>query len=216
MDKIGDGRKMCSFCGEDIASDFKRCPYCGSLLQLDVGHLDTDSHNTVDGVNENIEANSADSSYRFEKSINDTNSVTDFTGKAIFKEQDLNSDDEDFALKDALASRKSFENNPAGAIKNDDAGRTNRYDNKNKQLNKQKQTNKQKKPLGNGRKVFIVTLSNLVPGIGQLFGAISAIAFMNTEGDKDRKSFGSALLVSSVIAFVVSISALAFLTLCFA
>lgn len=65
-------------------------------------------------------------------------------------------------------------------------------------------------------KVFMVTLSNLVPGIGQLFGVISSIVFMNTEGDTDRKSFGTALLVSSVISFVVSMAAFAFLTLCLA
>ncbi|NLD50295.1 MAG: hypothetical protein GX660_24415, partial [Clostridiaceae bacterium] len=29
---VDNVRKICTFCGEDIAADFKRCPYCGSLL----------------------------------------------------------------------------------------------------------------------------------------------------------------------------------------
>jgi len=79
-----------------------------------------------------------------------------------------------------------------------------------------KNDNDMRKPLSNGTKVFMVTLSNLLPGIGQLFGVISAIVFINAGEDKDRKSFGAALLISSVIAFVVTILAFAFLVLCFA
>ena len=52
-------------------------------------------------------------------------------------------------------------------------------------------------------KVFITTICNLVPGIGQLVGVIIAIVFMNTEGDTDKRSFGLALLVSSIVVFVL-------------
>lgn len=57
-------------------------------------------------------------------------------------------------------------------------------------------------PLSNGLKVFLTAIFILIPGIGQLAGIITAIVFMNSEGDSDRKSFGVALLVLSLILFV--------------
>jgi len=50
--------------------------------------------------------------------------------------------------------------------------------------------------------VFLTVLFTLLPGIGQLAGIITAIVFMNADGDKDRKSFGVALLVACLILFV--------------
>lgn len=57
-------------------------------------------------------------------------------------------------------------------------------------------------PLSNGMKVFLTVICTLIPGIGQLAGIITAIVFMNSEDDSDRKSFGVALLVASLIMFV--------------
>jgi hypothetical protein len=64
--------------------------------------------------------------------------------------------------------------------------------------------NNYKKPLSNGMKVFLSILFTVIPGIGQLAGIITAIVFMNTEDDADRKSFGVALLIASIIMFVLS------------
>ncbi len=61
-----------------------------------------------------------------------------------------------------------------------------------------------KQPLSNGMKVFLTVLFTVLPGIGQLAGIIAAIIFMNSDGDSDRKSFGVALLVASLIMFVIS------------
>lgn len=60
------------------------------------------------------------------------------------------------------------------------------------------------KPLSNRMKVFLTALFAVVPGIGQLAGIITAIVFVNDEDDADRRSFGSALLVSSIVMFFVS------------
>ncbi len=57
-------------------------------------------------------------------------------------------------------------------------------------------------PLSNGMKVFLTVICTIIPGIGQLAGIITAIVFMNSEDDSDRKSFGVALLVASLIMFV--------------
>ena len=59
-------------------------------------------------------------------------------------------------------------------------------------------------PLSNGMKVFLTVLFTIIPGVGQLAGIITAILFMNAEGDSDRKSFGVAILVASLIMFVLS------------
>lgn len=61
-----------------------------------------------------------------------------------------------------------------------------------------------REPLSNGLKVFLTILFTLIPGLGQLAGIITAIVFMNSDDDKDRKSFGVALLVASIIMFVLS------------
>lgn len=57
--------------------------------------------------------------------------------------------------------------------------------------------------LSNGMKVFLTILFTVIPGIGQVAGIITAIVFMSS-ADKDRKSFGVAILVSSLIIFVLS------------
>ncbi|NJD03947.1 MAG: zinc ribbon domain-containing protein [Ruminiclostridium sp.] len=59
-------------------------------------------------------------------------------------------------------------------------------------------------PLSNGLKVFLTILFAIIPGIGQLAGIITAIVFMNEYDDADRKSFGAALLVASIILFVMT------------
>jgi len=61
----------------------------------------------------------------------------------------------------------------------------------------------EKKAPGNGIKVFITVLSTLIPGLGQVIGAITAIVMMN-EKDADRKSFGSSLLAASIIVFIIT------------
>lgn len=62
----------------------------------------------------------------------------------------------------------------------------------------------QRQPLGNGLKVFLTLVFALIPGLGQLAGIITAIVFMNTDDDPDRKSFGVAILVASLIMFVLA------------
>lgn len=61
-----------------------------------------------------------------------------------------------------------------------------------------------KNPLSNGMKVFLTLLFSFIPGAGQLAGLITAIVFMNTDDDPDRKSFGVALLIAMLIMFVLS------------
>lgn len=64
--------------------------------------------------------------------------------------------------------------------------------------------NEIRSPLSNGIKVLLTVIFTLIPGIGQLAGIITAIVFMNAEGDNDRKSFGVALLVVCLVMFVLA------------
>ncbi|RCX10522.1 hypothetical protein DFR58_12821 [Anaerobacterium chartisolvens] len=62
-------------------------------------------------------------------------------------------------------------------------------------------------PLSNGMKVFLTVLTSVVPGIGQITGLIVAIVFMNSDGAKhgeDKRSFGLALLIASLVMFILS------------
>lgn len=63
-------------------------------------------------------------------------------------------------------------------------------------------TNKNSIP--NGMKVLLSVICAVVPGLGQLICLILAIIFINTEGDEDKSSFGIALLVASLVLFVLT------------
>jgi hypothetical protein len=70
--------------------------------------------------------------------------------------------------------------------------------------NAEKPVENAQKPLSNGLKVFITALSVSIPAIGQVIGVITSIVFLNSEHDHDRRSFGIALLVVSVLFFILS------------
>ena len=57
--------------------------------------------------------------------------------------------------------------------------------------------------LSNGLKVFLTILSTTIPGLGQLIGIIISVVFINSE-DPDRNSFGVALMIASLLLFVIS------------
>lgn len=59
------------------------------------------------------------------------------------------------------------------------------------------------KPLSNAIKVFITSLACIIPGFGQLLGIIFAVIFMSDEQDGDRRSFGKALMVVSLVIFAL-------------
>lgn len=58
--------------------------------------------------------------------------------------------------------------------------------------------------MSNGLKVFLTVLFVIIPGIGQLAGAITAIIMMNSDTDNDKRSFGTALLVASLLVFLLT------------
>ncbi len=65
------------------------------------------------------------------------------------------------------------------------------------------------RPMSNSIKVFLTAITTCVPGFGQLIGVIIAIVLMSADDNKDRNSFGKALMVNSLIFFILSILYLA-------
>jgi hypothetical protein len=65
------------------------------------------------------------------------------------------------------------------------------------------------KQLSNGFKVAFTAICVMVPIIGQFLGLILSIIYMNSDEElrdcEDRRSFGLALLIACVIAFMVSV-----------
>jgi len=150
LDEINAGMKKCNFCDESISADARRCPYCGSLLEIKINKFeflaDTNTQKPVSTI------------------VNDS---TSFVQSCAIYSAD---------------TRKDVRQPSMGAV----------LDGNNK------------KGLGNYMKVFLTVICTVVPGIGQLAGIIIAIIFMNTEDDTDRRSFGLALLIASLIFFVIS------------
>ncbi len=59
--------------------------------------------------------------------------------------------------------------------------------------------------LSNWTKVFLCTLSVIIPGIGQLVGLISGLVMISNDNDSDKRSYGAALLTVSIIIFVIQL-----------
>jgi len=172
LDTINVNTKKCGFCGEDIAADFRRCPYCGSLL-----NLKNESDNAVD--TESVPISNNIESYE--------NVSMNFDVEHINNSSSINSEE-----GTSLQNPGAEENRSYYGIKTDMV------------RNREYPGNTDKKTLSNAKKVFITTICNMVPGFGQLVGLIIAIVFLNSEEDEDKRSFGVALLITSLIVFVIS------------
>jgi|GEM_PF-711747 len=297
MESIGKGRTVCSFCGEEISLDARRCPYCGSVLKedsLNNGEVRNDSLNVESSPQQ--DTNSDLSKGLFDNSINTDNHADDFIHEERHNEEKIglfdnnatgemdqksgmfdnnatedmdqksglfdNNATEDMDQKSGLfdnntteeMNQKSglFDNNtteemdqksglfdakPSEQIEEKNVlleNTDNHYEEKNDEPQKVANGNQEyqdsmpvqktdmessartqrpmnnrigmetsiKPSISNAMKVFITTICNIIPGIGQLVGVIIAIVFMNSEGDTDKRSFGLALLVSSIAIFV--------------
>ena len=231
-------RKICSFCGEDIASDFKRCPYCGSLLELKTNYPEekeekrdlTFDTNYESGINSE---NSDYNTYGIDKNQPDETKKEQFKGQVDESEKIHRDEAENTQLnnsiKERITNQGSYSDysqysdqsvpikpeNKHNAIDSDglsgisreisvknDSPQTQNKDIKNQYPAQTK--DEYKTSLSNGIKVFITVACSIIPVIGQLAGLIIAIVFMNSDGDTDKRSFGFALLIASLIVFVVS------------
>lgn len=195
-----DSRKKCGFCGENIPMGTRRCPYCGSVLEI-----------------------SFDDSYRFDPVADQSKPAADTgadeSGTAPTEqivnpyingeEQQNQEQQENIQSRGTDEQKDPLQNeyrNPQGmpASQPDPAKRMSGDERPYYQSRYSPEPKYERAPLSNGLKVFLTILFTIIPGIGQLAGIITAIVFMSADGDKDRKSFGVAILVASLIMFVLA------------
>lgn len=189
MSSDNNSQKKCGFCGESIPANAGRCPYCGSILEVTFDNDykfttgEDSGHDTADNVN-----NDGNSDERPEYNHN------------VHAQQDIESTNPQ--QRPDPYSNINDQNYFQGSPKPRDYS-NNGYTTGSNLGNDRKQVYN-KPPLSNGMKVFLTSLFILIPGFGQLAGIITAIVFMNAEGDSDRKSFGVAVLILSIIMFVLA------------
>ena len=177
--------KKCNYCGEEIDEGARRCPNCGSLIDVEVDNLEETRDKADDRIEEEKAAGPDNTSEHSD------NEVTE--GKVNFSEPVSNRD-----------NNRPINN--TGLYRN--APTQNRYA-YNPHLSSYGAPHIRKSsPLSNGLKVFLTVICSVIPGIGQLAGIIISIVFMNTQDDvqdyADRRSFGLALLIACVVMFLLS------------
>lgn len=238
---VNNERKICTFCGEDIAADFKRCPYCGSLLEIKPSFSENeeikldnmqdasygfgtgnqgnmpDYYGAGEKINENVfekdllgDHNYVEPDSNMEKEPEFRQSTPEFKDNTLEFRENTSEFKENTA--EFQINTPDFQENTPGDTEPDsrkaplsgsimpDSGIRKTENQYNQYLNTR---TVHKPPMSNGMKVFLTTICNLIPGIGQIAGVIIAIVLMNAEGDPDRKSFGLALLITSLIMFVI-------------
>ncbi len=173
-------QKKCGFCGETIPRSASRCPYCGSILEVTVD----DSFSVAEPQQDTGENNTV-----MPQPEDKHEAALSGQSPDEGRESEAGNDD---------AYRQQNEGWQAGPY---NQGTQRPYYPRNQQPTP---SNGGKTPLSNGLKVFLTVLFTVLPGIGQLAGIITAIVFMSSDGDSDRKSFGVALLVASLAMFVLS------------
>lgn len=217
-------QKKCDFCGETIPVAAGRCPYCGSILEVVPNYdnsigaqqsrsndFQTTQSNYTDGgqpaqINQDHSSSEAPGSAH-------TQDVTEAqgTGEHQYTVQPQNPLEQQGRPEGQSPTEP--QNQPGYNADNGYYNTSNRqYNTYNTQYSPRRPYYKgsytddfgsDKETLSNGMKVFLTILFTVLPGIGQLAGIITAIILMNAE-DKDRKSFGVALLVACLIMFVLA------------
>jgi hypothetical protein len=214
--------KKCTFCGEDIGYSLRRCPYCGSLLGDSVNNPNplynerqVTGNDVPDMPTDGIEAPHTDASVKTENRFNALDNYErelnidrlEPENNQGVQEKIQNPSEQDVEKPNVTNENTSFQ---GASLNRENHNSGNPYSfesNTNRRPDSPVYSGYQVNPpqinrLSNNMKVFLTVVST-IPWIGQLIGIISAIVFMNSEYDADRKSFGLALLIASISLFVI-------------
>ncbi len=223
MNYNNDSQKKCGFCGETIPAGASRCPYCGSLLEVtfDNGYGSSQPNQPADtGMNpfsggpagfDNGQVSGNESTPVNNEASNPAQSSETPWGQGQTQPQEPASAQ---AQSQEPSQYQAQPQSPAPAQYQPQQGGQGQWQNPERPMQDYQRPYYQNRPqqgprydrpaLSNGLKVFLTVLFTLLPGIGQLAGIITAIVFMSSEGDSDRRSFGVALLVACIIMFVLA------------
>ncbi len=199
-------QKKCGFCGENIPAEADRCPYCGSILEVTVdaqyGMPEQQQGGTDEFYGANtageVQENGADQPQEAQiPPVADGNQFTGNNDPAAGNQNNAYGNVYGPATQQSMGQRPEYDG------QRQDYGQRPYYPRQQQQPPVYR-SNSGKPPMSNGLKVFLTMLFTLVPGIGQLAGIITAIVFMSSSGDDDRRSFGVAILVASLAMFVLS------------
>lgn len=223
-------QKKCGFCGENIPADTERCPYCGSILEVPVEPPyrmpEQQSEAPVFGGTEAEAGMQGNDPVQPQDEQNGPDTADQ--GNA-YRPQDLNTPPQygsTYGQMPPLYGPANTQNGPAqpqqGAVppqygptppygmgqgpgygQRQDYGPRPYYPRQQQPQSPVYRNNGDRPPLSNGLKVFLTMLFTWLPFIGQIAGIITAIVFMSTDGDEDRRSFGVALLVATLVVFVL-------------
>lgn len=218
-------QKKCGFCGENIPADAGRCPYCGSILEITVdapyGMPEQKSNDPYTNTPET--AGSTQGYDQFQPQDGENPPAADenqFTGNNDPAEANQNNTyaPQSEAMPPQYGPTQPqygqtppvYGPTPPQAMgQSPGYGQRQEYGQKPYYPRQQQQppiyrSNSGRSPLSNGLKVFLTLLFAFLPGIGQIAGIITAIVFMSSDGDEDRRSFGVALLVANIAIFILS------------
>lgn len=183
--EVADGSiKKCSFCGEDIAVNSSRCPFCGSLLEVKIEVSQLEIDNVYQCQTRDITSETNENSALCQNNIPPSNCE-------CVKKQDINIPVlNNVGNNTGCNGQHAHYNHVSGRVLPQPPIVPNRYGG-----------------IGNGLKVFITIICTVIPGLGQLAGIIVGIVLMNSDDKQfgaDKKSFGLALLIASIVMFVIS------------
>jgi len=213
--------KKCGFCGESIPLGAGRCPYCGSILEVTIENSYQSEPNINLNNNTSGQNTAGDSDTYGQPGADwqqgagvqpDADAQQEQTGAYGVSEDtgaaQQESEPQEPQLQEPQPQEPGPQPQPQGPgpqqqppiqpyMPIQGSGRP------------PYQSSYQNRPaegspiLSNGLKVFLTILFTIIPGIGQIAGIITAIVFMGSP-DQDKKSFGVAILVASLIMFVLS------------
>ncbi|HEY9062330.1 MAG TPA: hypothetical protein VIO64_17800 [Pseudobacteroides sp.] len=202
--------RLCDHCKEEVSYYARRCPYCGSLLN-------NQAQRAYVMPQETIRPDAVDTANNTNNDINTNNNIIDnFTNNEDTNNDNTNNSDDANTENINGGNINNFIGNNEPVNREAEASSYKDY----KSYQQQPVDNRMDygyrfgnygdmdaydiKPLSNKTKVFLTALSSFLPWVGQLTGIIAAIVYMNSEDDEDRRSFGRALLVSSLVVFLIT------------
>ncbi len=205
MNTINFGEKRCNYCGENIGANARRCPYCGSLAEPETSVVEAKYNPAPDN---SMPDNSVPEN---EEGVSQVQSELAYSAESPLQGKDLTMQETtQEAIHEAIQSpiQETIKESAASGVTENTRAY---YDaswradtSGNFQHAQVQNVNNNIKGMSNGLKVFLTVIASVIPGIGQLIGIICGIVFINLDDNRDKKSFGVALLIASIVMFVLN------------